>query len=154
MKKIILIFLIFVSSCSKTNDIIPPLHNYQYSLDELELLNEINIYRSSIGLNTLQENQQVSYICQTHNLYMIQTGTINHSYFQLRADNLEKTIGAIRVGENIAYNYTTPYSMLNAWLNSPPHKQNIEGNYTNFGVSITKGINQKNYTTLILVKIK
>jgi len=146
--------MLFILSCSKQDETItPPLHTYQFSLDELELLNKINLYRNSIGLNTLQKNQQISYICQTHNIYMIQTGIINHNYFLLRANNLEQTIGAKRIGENIAYNYTTPYSTLQAWLNSTPHKANIEGDYTNFGVSITKGTNQKNYTTLILVKI-
>ena len=36
---------------------------------------------------------------------MIEKNLINHDYFQTRSDNLIKTLGAVRVGENIAYNY-------------------------------------------------
>jgi uncharacterized protein YkwD len=152
MKKILtLILTLFILSCSKQEPITPPLHTYQYSLNELELLDRINQYRDSIGLNTLQNNQHISYICSEHNIYMIETGIINHNYFQSRAENLHETLGAERVGENIAYNYQTPHSTLNAWINSPGHKANIEGDYTDFGVSITQNMN-RNYTTLILIK--
>lgn len=152
MKKIIIILFLTFLSCSKDTREIPPIHTYQYSLNELELLNRINIYRDSIGLNTLQNNQHISYICSEHNIYMIESGRINHDYFQYRADNLTQTLDAYRVGENIAYNYQTPKSTLNAWLNSTGHKQNIEGNYTDFGLSIIRGTNQRNYITLILIK--
>lgn len=155
MKKLLLLILILISfTCSKEEEevIIPQIHSYQYTLNELELLDRINIYRDSIGLNTLQPNQHISYICQEHNMYMIETGNINHDYFQYRVDNLQQTLGAVRVGENIAYNYSTPNSILNAWLTSPGHKKNIEGNYTDFGLSITMGTNQRNYITLILIK--
>jgi uncharacterized protein YkwD len=34
------------------------------------------------------------------------------------------------VVENIAYNYSITQAAVNAWLNSPGHKENIAGNYT------------------------
>ena len=38
-------------------------------------------------------------------------------------------------GENIAYGYTTPASVMSGWLNSPGHKANIEnGAYTAIGI--------------------
>jgi uncharacterized protein YkwD len=153
MKKIlILILTLFILSCSKQDEPITPLHTYQFSTNELELLDRINHHRDSINLNTLQENQHISYICYEHNTYMIDTGIINHDYFQSRVDNLQNTLDAERVGENIAYNYQNPSSVLNAWLNSPGHKKNIEGDYTDFGLSITIGTNQRKYITLILIK--
>ena len=40
-------------------------------------------------------------------------------------------------GENIAYGYTTPQSVMNAWLNSPGHKANIENpSYRVIGVGV------------------
>jgi len=153
MKKIIIILFITLISCSKdTTETTSPLHTYQYSTTELELFDRINQHRDSIGLNILQTNQHISYVCWEHNNYMIRTGRIKHDYFQSRVENLQLTIGAYRIGENIAYNYQTPKSTLNAWLNSPGHRQNIEGDYTDFGLSITRGTNQRNYITLILVK--
>jgi uncharacterized protein YkwD len=154
MKRIlILILTLSILSCTKQDESITPiLHTYQFSTNELELLNNINVYRNSIGLNTLQTNQHISYLCQEHNLYMIDNDVINHDYFQYRVNNLQETLDAERVGENIAYNYSTPNSTLNAWLGSPGHKENIEGDYTDFGLSITIGTNQRKYITLILIK--
>lgn len=154
MKKLlILILTLFILSCNKEEEnIILPTHTYQFSTNELELLDRINHHRDSMGLNILQNNQHISYLCQEHNIYMIESGIFNHDYFQSRADNLKITLDAERVGENIAYNYQTPKSTLNAWINSTDHRQNIEGNYTNFGLSITRGTNQRNYITLILIK--
>ncbi len=41
-------------------------------------------------------------------------------------------------GENIAYGYTTPASVMKAWMNSPGHKANIlNPNYTKIGVGYT-----------------
>jgi uncharacterized protein YkwD len=82
---------------------------------------------------------------------MIENNVVNHDFFQQRVNNLQNTLGAVRVGENIAYNYQNPSSTLNAWLNSPGHKRNIEGDYTDFGLSITRSSNQRNYITLILI---
>jgi uncharacterized protein YkwD len=64
-----------------------------------------------------------------------------------------KVLGAKNVGENIAYNYNTPEAAVTAWLNSPSHKQNIEGDYTNFGISIRVSPEGKSYYTNIFVKI-
>ena len=37
-------------------------------------------------------------------------------------------------GENIAKGQRTPEEVVNAWMNSPGHRQNILGNYTHIGV--------------------
>lgn len=154
MKKLLLLIVILISfTCSKPDESIAPmLYDYQFSSTEIELFDRINHHRDSIGLNILQTNQHISYICYEHNIYMIEKNLINHDYFQMRSDNLIKTLGAVRVGENIAYNYQTPKSTLSAWLHSPGHKKNIEGDYTDFGLSITNGTNQRKYITLILIK--
>jgi uncharacterized protein YkwD len=147
-----LILMILILSCTKNDEsIIPQVYSYQYSEREIELFDVINAYRNNIGLNELQPNQHISYVCYEHNIYMIENNVVNHDYFQQRVNNLQNTLGAVRVGENIAYNYQNPSSTLNAWLNSPGHKRNIEGDYTDFGLSITRSSNQRNYITLILI---
>ena len=147
-----LILIILLLSCTKNDEsVIPQLYNYQFSAKEIELFDRINHHRDSIGLNILQSNQHISHVCYEHDIYMIENDVINHDYFQQRADNLQNTLGAVNVGENIAYNFSTPKSTLNAWLNSQGHKRIIEGVYTDFGLSITKDENQRNYVTLILI---
>lgn len=127
--------------------------NYTYNEEELALLDQINDYRESIGLNALQPVEHISYKSEEHNEYMIAKNEINHDFFQERSKNIIAVLGASKVNENVAYNYATPASALHAWLQSPGHKANIEGNFTHFGASIR--INPENgnkYYTNIFVK--
>jgi uncharacterized protein YkwD len=128
---------------------------YNYNESELKIITLINNYRQSIGLNTLEVINHISYKSQEHNIYMIENKSINHNYFQQRADNLIEVLGATRVAENIAYNYQAPESAISAWLNSPGHKANIEGDFTHFGISITVDeITGKKYYTNMFIKKK
>jgi len=127
--------------------------NYNSSADEIELARIINQYRLSNGKSTLEIVNHISYKSQEHNLYMIQNNVVNHDYFQSRANNIMQVLGAVRVGENIAYNYSTPNAALHAWLNSPGHKENLDGDYTHFGISISVNpTNGKKYYTNMFMK--
>lgn len=127
--------------------------NYASSTDEIELARIINQYRVSVGKNTLEVVNHISYKSQEHNLYMIENNVVNHDYFESRANNIMQVLGAVRVGENIAYNYSTPNAALHAWLNSPGHKENLDGDYTHFGISISVNpANGKKYYTNMFMK--
>jgi uncharacterized protein YkwD len=127
---------------------------YNYNETELKLVTLINDYRESQGLNTLQVINHISYKSEEHNYYMIDNNVFNHDYFQQRSDNLIRVLGAEKVGENIAYNYQTAESAFAAWLNSPAHKANIEGDYTHFGISVTTNpeTGRKYYTNMLIKK--
>ena len=48
-------------------------------------------------------------------------------------------IGSVGWGENIAYGYATPADVMNAWLNSPGHRANIENaSYRAIGVGVAR----------------
>jgi uncharacterized protein YkwD len=64
---------------------------------------------------------------------MISNNVVNHDGFVDRSENIIKH-KVLTVGENIAYNYSTPQAA-GAWLNSPSHKENIVGNFTHFGIN-------------------
>jgi uncharacterized protein YkwD len=127
---------------------------YDYNAAELKLITLINEHRASIGLNTLEKINYISYKSAEHNTYMMENGVVNHDFFQQRSQDLINLLGAERVGENIAANFISPEGALNAWLNSPGHKSNIEGDYTNFGVSITTDPETGNvyYTNMFIKK--
>lgn len=151
------VLVLTLVSCSKNDseEATPELvTNYDYSADELDLANRINAYRVSVGKNSLQLINHVSFKSFEHNEYMIQNNVVNHDYFDERANNIIQVLGAVRVGENIAYNFSTPNSALNAWLNSPGHKQNLDGDYTHFGISITVNpeTGKKYYTNIFYKK--
>ena len=127
--------------------------NYTYNLDETELETAINVYRSSIGLNPLQSVEYAAYKAEAHNDYMIAKNVVNHDYFAERSHDIIQVLGAVKVNENVAYNYVSANSVLHAWLNSPGHKANIEGDFTHIGISIRENTQTgKKYYTNIFIK--
>jgi len=127
--------------------------NYEYNQTELKMATLINEYRASKGLSNLEKINHISYKSEEHNEYMITNNVVNHDYFQQRSQNIIQVLGAVKVNENVAYNYATPEAALHAWLNSPGHKANIEGDFTHFGISISENPeNGKKYYTNIFIK--
>lgn len=128
--------------------------SYNYNEVELKLVTLINNHRASMGLNTLEVINHISFKSEEHNIYMIDNKVVNHDYFQQRSNNLVQVLGADRVGENIAYNYQTAESAMAAWLNSPAHKANIEGDYTHLGISVSvdETTGKKYYTNMFMKK--
>ena len=128
--------------------------SYNYNETELKLVTLINNHRASLGLNTLEVINHISYKSEEHNVYMIDNNVVNHDYFQQRSDNLKNVLGAERVGENVAYNYQSAESAMLAWINSPAHKANLEGNYTHLGISVTTNATtgKKYYTNMFIKK--
>lgn len=128
--------------------------NYTYNQSELETMKLINDYRVSIGLNALKAINHISFKSEEHDMYMIANNVVNHDDFVARSENIIKVLGAIKVGENVAYNYNTPEAVLKAWLASAGHKHNIEGDYTHFGIAIkVDPENGRKYYTNIFAKI-
>jgi uncharacterized protein YkwD len=126
--------------------------SYTHSNLELELLDEVNTYRVSIGLNPLEIIEHISYKSSEHNDYMLATHTVTHEGFDERKSNLQEVLGAYRVGENVAYAYSTAQATVTAWVNSPSHKANLEGDYTHFGASIKIDDEGKKYYTNMFIK--
>lgn len=156
---LLLTILFTMNSCSsESSDESVPAENlqampYTYDETELETMALINAYRVSIGLNELKEINHISYKSEEHDEYMIANKVVDHNDFVARSENIKKVIGAKTVSENIAYNYSTPKAALDAWLRSPSHKENIEGNYTHFGLSIRVDADGKKYYTNIFAKL-
>ncbi len=151
-------FMFTLLSCSSNSDELSApkpelIQNYTYSTNETELVDLINEYRVSKGLHVLQTINHISAKSEEHNEYMIVNKVVNHDLFAERSENIIEVLGAVKVNENVAYNFVSPSSVLNAWLRSPGHKANIEGNFTHFGVSIRENATTgKKYYTNIFIK--
>jgi len=154
----VLVFTLVSCSSDSTEDLTMPTDavsaKYEYSADELQLLDVINEYRESIGLNALQPVEYVSYKSEVHNEYMISKNEVNHDFFHERSQDIMAVLGASKVNENVAYNFSSAASVLHAWLESPGHKANIEGNFTHFGASIriNPETGKKYYTNIFIKK--
>jgi uncharacterized protein YkwD len=152
-------FLSFMYSCSTEETNTPESQlavvlNYEYSPLELETLALINYYRVSKGLNSLEKVNYISHKSEEHNNYMITNNVVNHNDFVARSENIIKVLGAKNVSENIAYNYNSAKGVFDAWLKSEGHRENIEGNFTHFGIAIRENpADGKKYYTNIFVKL-
>ncbi len=140
-------------SAEETNASAEKAMSYTYNSTEVETMTLINEYRVGLGLNELKEINHISYKSEQHDHYMIENNVVNHDDFVSRSENIMEVLGAKRVSENIAFNYNSPKAAVEAWLKSPTHKKNIEGDFTHFGLSIRVNADGKKYYTNIFAKI-
>ncbi|WP_235935434.1 CAP domain-containing protein [Flavobacterium ichthyis] len=156
-----LVFVMF--SCSSDSDSetsvltaeeVTLVTEFDYDEFELRLMSNINDYRKSKNLPELLPIAHISYKSEEHNEFMIANNVVSHDNFEERSQNLIQVLGAYRVSENVAYNFNSTGAVLNAWLASPGHKANIEGDFSHFGiaVSINPETGRKYYTNMFIKK--
>jgi len=119
---------------------------------EIEILELINEHRIGLGLNPLNSLSIVKSVAFTHTDYMVEVNSVNHDNFYQRKISLEQNANAKVVSENVAYAYSSAQSVVNAWINSDSHRNNIEGDYTDFEVSAEQNKEGKWYYTNIFIK--
>ena len=119
---------------------------------EIQILELINEYRLSLGLNTLSDMTVVKSVAFSHTDYMVINNEVSHANFYVRSDYLKANAGASRVSENVAYGYSSAQSVVNAWLKSDAHRAVIEGDFTNFDIAAEVNSEGKWYYTNIFIK--
>ena len=119
---------------------------------EIEILELINAHRIDLGLKPLNSLGIIKSVAATHTDYMIEVNSVNHDGFYQRKASLQENANAKVVSENVAYAYSTAQSVVKAWLNSASHRDNIEGDYTDFEVSAEQNQDGKWYYTNIFIK--
>lgn len=158
MYKILILILLFTScttdSIQKTDySKYESTHAIRETKDiEIQILELINEYRISIGLCKLKYEPIIKSVAYLHNIDMINANQLSHNGFVERSDYLIYKTHAQYVGENLAYGYSSTVSVYNAWLKSPTHKKNIEGNYTHFDISVELNKDGNAYITNIFIK--
>ena len=127
---------------------IPPI---SYSNFETEVLELVNIYRTEKGLSQLIFLDEISHQASNHNNHMIEKDEVCHHEFGKRFSALVNTVEADAVSENVAYGYRTADAVVQAWIKSKGHRENMEGKHTHFGISILEDEEGKFYFTNIFV---
>lgn len=116
-----------------------------------EILEEVNEYRASLGLSSLNDHNTSELLALGHSAYMAEQNRASHDNFLFRSDYLINR-GAEDVSENVAYGYQSAESVLEGWLSSPSHKAAIEDpNYTHTGIAVVSNeVGIKFYTQLFV----
>lgn len=116
-----------------------------------EILEAVNEYRSSMGLSSLSEHSTSETLALSHSAYMVEQNRASHDNFFQRSDYLRNR-GAITVSENVAYGYQSAQSALQGWLESPSHKEALEGDFTHTGIAVVANENGIKYYTQLFIK--
>lgn len=137
------------TSCSKDEEAV---ENSETLTIVEEILQLVNAHRNSIGKQALAFNTLANTLAYEHTLYMIDQRDISHDDFDVRANQLFDSENASGVGENVAYGQQSAQAVMQAWLNSPGHRRNIEGDFTHIGIAVVKNSNGVYYFTQLFLK--
>ncbi len=123
---------------------------------EAEFLTLINDYRAANGIGPLRADQRLGAAAQHHSDYMARTHILSHYDIDVPDldgdgdhDWLDNIVyhgyTAFGRGENIAWGYTSPQAVFNAWKASPDHNRNmLQSGYTAIGVGLVIDPNEPN----------
>jgi len=115
----------------------------------------INRHRAEVGLDPLEWSEIVAYHCRSHSVRMAETNTyLGHDGFRRRARMIRLMIPARNTGENVAHNYgfkNPSHIAFEQWLQSPGHRENIEGEFRVTGIGVDRSENDHYFFTQIFV---
>jgi uncharacterized protein YkwD len=137
------------TSCSKDDEVVEVSETLSIAEEILQL---VNAHRESIGKQALAFNTLANALAHEHTLYMIDKKDISHDLFDDRANRLFSEENANGVGENVAYGQRSAQAVMEAWLNSPGHRNNIEGDFTHIGIAVVKNSKGVYYFTQLFLK--
>jgi uncharacterized protein YkwD len=142
------VFSIVFYSCSKDETTTLPYTQIEKDINVL-----VNQHRVSVGKNSLILNTIIYNEAKGHSNNMA-TGKVPYSHdgSNARFDTIRKYFGGSSYGENVAMGYTTAQLVVNAWLASTGHKQNIEGDFNYTAIGVATSSNGTNYFTQIFIK--
>jgi uncharacterized protein YkwD len=127
---------------------------YATSIDASEIIGLSNQQRTSRGLAALGTNAKLNQAAAAKAQDMVNRNYWAHYapdgtspwYFITSAGYSYAT-----AGENLAKNFNTSGGVVNAWMNSPDHRDNIlNAGYTETGVAVLNGTLQGQQTTLVV----
>jgi uncharacterized YkwD family protein/spore coat assembly protein SafA len=123
---------------------------------ENEVIRLVNSERAKKGLPALKANWQVSRVARYKSQDMIDKNYFSHTSPTYGSPfRMLETFGVSfsAAGENIAMGQRTPSEVMNAWMGSPGHRNNIlSPSYTEIGVGLAKSGNRRYYWTQMFIK--
>ena len=121
---------------------------------ERDVLDLVNRYRKSKKLPPLEVSAAMEYQARRHSMDMA-THRIpfGHQGLSFRMKYItEKVQGVTDVGENVAFGNLSAEAVVRGWLNSPPHRKNIERAYKYTGIGVSRNMQNQLYFTQIFAK--
>ena len=133
----------------------PTRAKYGVALSNMEtnIVAEVNKYRQSKGLPALQVNSIIATEAALHSQKMARHQvSFGHDGFDGRMSRINSRLdGSKASGENVAEGVMTAYDVVQQWLGSKVHRENIEGRYNLTGVGVSRDTRGNIYYTQIFI---
>lgn len=150
----VLIFAIFNFGVRIVHREFPNVLGYATDIRVDQLLSGTNAQRQSLGLSPLTYNVTLSQAAAMKAQDMFQNNYWAHNSPQgktpwtfIQAAGYTYTVA----GENLAKNFSTSQGVIDAWMASPTHKDNIvKPSYQDIGFAIVNGVLNGEETTLVV----
>lgn len=122
---------------------------------EKEIHQQINQYRQSRNLSPLEWDDEISKHAREHSQKMANGDVpFSHEGFEQRMKAIGDKLSARKGSENVATNrgHRDPLSVaVQGWIDSPGHRENIEGDYNTTGIGIARNSAGGYYFTQIFI---
>lgn len=116
----------------------------------------VNRRRSQQGAAPLTWDPRVAEIAREHSRAMARGRAFGHDGFDARAAAIERILPVRSLAENVAYDSRTDPNLaalvVDGWIASAGHRQNIEGDFDLAGIGAAEGRDGVRYFTQIFVK--
>ena len=119
-----------------------------------DILDNVNQYRQSKGLSALTLNKVISAEAEKHSQNMA-SGRVDfgHDGFSSRIQRISTQLGPAKLSaENVALGNLSAKQVVTNWINSPAHRENMEGNYTLTGIGTATNKKGVIYFTQIFIR--
>jgi uncharacterized protein YkwD len=135
------------SGCANTDVQVTGLSQNQMESSIACLINE---QRTSRGLPPVQPNGNLRQAAQSHSKEMVDEGYFEHTspagvtfIDRIQATGYTRGARSWVVGENLVWgtgSLSTPQSLVTAWMNSPPHRENLlRARFREIGIAAVAG---------------
>lgn len=120
---------------------------------EVDILQLINVHRTGLKLPPLAFYAPIQSASQQHSNNMA-TGSVpfGHTGFSERANRLVNALRGSAAAENVAIGQRSAQEVVQSWLNSAQHRQNIEGDFNLTGISAIRDSNGDWVFTQLFIK--
>jgi len=124
---------------------------FKLSKDEQAVLDLVNAERAKEKLSPLKISELLTKAARDHSSNMAKQGKLDHKLDDKGPGERVKDVGYewSSVAENIAHGQDTPAAAMETWMGSDPHKANILGQYTEFGIGIATDAEGRRYWTQV-----
>jgi len=123
---------------------------------ELKVIELTNKERAKYGLKPLKADWDLTEVARYKSLDMLNKNYFDHQSptYGSPFDMMEQFgINYTAAGENIAAGYSTPESVVEGWMNSEGHRENIlNGDFTHIGVGYEQGGYYRHYITQMFIR--